>query len=448
MAFGLGSTLTKNVATVVAACVLVGSIALARKKPVASGLELDSSKLRTSRPEAPRPARTTRLDLGVPSTRSAVLAGFGPDEVVDGRSVIRMSERGSLALRVAPDPVAMTLGFIARTSRNDAERLAVEINRTAAGEIELSPDWCLRTVIVPASVFVAGRNVIQLSSLTDSAGLVLDRIWLDSESARSATDIGTASARPRLSGFEADSKFGGRTVARPLSSGGRVNLDMLPLESDYVLAVLAGSATAKSSLSIFMNRNGLGNIGAGPSLEPRFVPVRRSLLYPGHNTLELVPVAGARVMLDSVSLLPLEPALVLDLGSSDVRPHLAAGFNEDETCAPGNCVWSEGPSSKLVFWLRPVSRTYTLSIRAHALAPLAPLAVGVHLNQHSLGTVTLRAGFETVDLPIPVATLANGENVLEFSYPATRQPRSFDKHSGDARELAVSFDWLDIEPEG
>lgn len=441
------ASLAANVGPVVVAAIGVVSIWLAREWPIERGLSFGSD-VRDARPQAARPPLSARYDLGLPSTRALLGAGFGPDERLDGRTVVGTTgPRASLHLDLAPDRGGARLRVLVRTPTNAGTvRAELRVNDMLAGTFEAGPDWALRSLELDERLLASGRNVLEFTLPSDAPRLLFDRLWVDAVSSRLELDVGTAGARAFLTGFEPDQTMASRSVAFVQKDGGHITARLRPLDTDYVWALVAyGNVPTGTPVSLFVNHFGIGEARFG-TFNARFKTVHRLELHAGTNTFELAPAVGTRVALDQCTLVPLESATLVDLGTRAARPYLAAGFNDDERCEPDTCVWSEGSVSRVSLLVRPRPGPYELAFHAHALASLAPLPVTVTLNGHRLESALLGASFQVVTLSVPPGVLADGENTLEFGFTRTARPADFLPGSKDERQLAVSFDWLALEP--
>jgi hypothetical protein len=375
-----------------------------------------------------------------------MVTGFLAPERSDGHIVVRTAgERSVLALPIVPDPSGVRVSLLLRAAPGtQATPLALRVNGNSAGSVFVGSDWSLRHFELPEQVLVAGINELELVA---ASGVLVDRLWLTPTSARAEVDVGTSSARSQVSGFGPDQSVQGRSGARLLAGEAVVTARLVPLGTDYVLgATLTTSASTPDPISIFVNRLPAGEITPGASWTADYRAIPRSYLHAGNNVVTLVASKAGRAVLDRLSLAPLEAGALIDLGSADGRGSLVSGFSEDEASGADNAVWSDGPASRVAFFLAPEERPYRLSLRIHTLVPLAPLVVSLQLNGHSLGALGVASVFHTYDVELPASVLARGENVLALTYAATKQPKSFVAGSQDARYLGVRFDWLDVEP--
>jgi hypothetical protein len=430
---------------------IVAAMVLAKPAPEAPGFIGDLSPRTVSRPLAARPAAALAADLGTPGGRALLSAGFGSDEVVGGRSAARTtSGRSMLTFPLSPDPVGVSVAFLARTAPGVAPHsVTLSINAIDSRPLSIPADWTLLKVTVPEAALASGRNQFELFSPHPGGGIVLDELRLDPLSARVELNVGAPGTRQALTkGWGSDEVIGGRTAARLRPPSAELFVKLRPLASDYVLGVIAMSETDDKSvrLGVHVNAAMPGLLTPGARYGPTFVRVPRSAVLAGENSIKLIVAPNAHFAVDMLTLRPIESSVFVDIGTTEARQNLGAGFSVDEQFELGTSAWSDAPTSRVVVWLKPTAGTYRLSVRASALDALAPLSVVTRLNDKPLGSFMAAPGFHTYDLPIPAEQLRDGQNVLEFRYGATRQPRQADPGSRDARELALRYDWLEIVP--
>jgi arylsulfatase A-like enzyme len=152
------------------------------------------------------------------------------------------------------------------------------------------------------------------------------------------------------------------------------------------------------------------------------------------------------VELAAGALVSSETAL-LDFGARDSRPHLVAGWSEDETATDGTSfVWATGASSRLrLFIAEP--RPLELSFRSWPFrfpgAP--PQRLTLELNGAPLAELTLEDPPAEYRLPLPASVQIEGDNVLEVVYAYHHSPRESLPDASDPRSLSVGWDWLKLE---
>lgn len=429
----------------------VGAMIIAKPGADAPGLISDAATRTMSRPAAPRPAAALAANIGTPSARPFLSIGFGPDEVIGRRTAARtVLGRAVISAPLSPDPSGVTLSLLARTSPRVAPHaVTLSVNGVESKVLTIPGDWALLKVMVPGTALTSGRNQFELISSNSAGGIALDEFRIDPTSARVELNVGAPGVRQALTkGWGSDEIIGGRSAARLRQPNAELSVRLRPLPTDYVLGVIAMSETDDKSARIGVEVNAVkpGLLAPSDHYGPSFVRISRSAVQSGENLIKLAVAPNAHFALDMLTLRPIEAGVFVDLGTAEGRQSLAAGFSGDEAFEHGTGVWSDAPASRVVVWLAPLPGPYRLSMRASAFGALAPLAVSAQLNGKSLGSFSVGAPFDTYDLPIPAGQLRDGQNVLEFAYGATRQPRQNDPASRDARDLALRYDWLEVVP--
>ena len=436
---------------VLVALACVGAMVIARPASDAPGFIGDLAPRTMSRPVAARPASGVTIDLGTPSARPSLSTGFAPDEIIDGRSSAKTSSgRAAISVPLSPDPVSVTVSMLARTAPGVApQQLTLSINGIDSRVIAIPTDWTLLKLIVPEASLASGRNQFELLSSQPNGGVAIDEFRIEPASGRVELNIGAPGTRQVMTkGWGSDETIGGRSAARLRPPSAELSVRLRPLATDYVLGVFAMSETDDKSerLGVHVNAAKPGLLAPGDHYGPTFVRVPRSAVLAGENAIKLIVAPNAHFAVDLLTLRPIESDVFVDIGASEARQNLAAGFSVDESFELGSVAWSDAAVSRVVAWLKPVPGAYRLSVRASALGAIAPLAVTAQLNGKPLGSFSAGAGFDTHDLPIKPEQLRDGQNVLEFHYGATRQPREIDPASRDTRDLALRYDWLEIVP--
>lgn len=429
----------------------VGAMVIAKPEADAPGFIGDLSPRSVSRPLAPRPSSALAADLGTPNVRSLIAAGFSADELVDGRSVARtISGRAGLSVPLSPDPIGVAVTILARTAPSVAPHpVTLSVNGVDSRVLAIPADWTLLKLTIPEASIASGRNLFELLSSHPTGGIVVDELRIDPLSARVELNIGAPGTRQSLTkGWGSDEVIGGRSAARLRPPSAEVSVRLRPLATDYVLGVFAMSETEDKSvrLGVHVNASMPGLLAPGEHYGPTFVRIPRSAVLAGENAIKLLVASNAHFAVDMLTLRPIESGVFVDVGTAEARQNLAGGFSVDENFELGTVAWSDALVSHVIVWLKPVPGAYRLSVRASALAAVAPLAVNVQLNGKPLGAFSAKAGFDTHDLPIRAEQLHDGQNVLEFRYGATRQPRESDPSSRDTRNLGLRYDWLEIVP--
>ncbi len=129
----------------------------------------------------------------------------------------------------------------------------------------------------------------------------------------------------------------------------------------------------------------------------------------------------------------------IDFGLGAARYQLLTGWSHDETTTAGEpFVWGVGAASELeLTLLRP--RPLTLQLEGSAFQIGGQVqAVGVELNGHAVGTVTLGVEFGQHSLALPPAAQRYGVNLLRLAY-AYHRPSSPPGVKPRQRALAVQW---------
>lgn len=427
----------------------VGAMVLARAAPEAPGLVGALAPRNVSRPAAARPAAAIYADIGTPSARSLLASGFAPDEVIDRRSAARTtSGRALFSFRLAPDPTGATLSLLVRAAPGVApHQVMLSINGTEPRPLQIPANWTLLKLTLPESSLASGRNRLEFIS-GPAGGLALDEVRIAPVSGSAELNVGGPGARQSLTkGWGSDETIGGRSAARLRPPSADLSVRLRPLATDYVLGVFGMSEAGQTgSLSVEVNGAKPGLLRLGESYGPAFVRVPRTALQVGTNEIKLGVAPNAHFAVDLLTLRPVEATVFIDVGTTEARQNLAAGFSVDEVFDHGTGAWSDAASSKLIVWLKPNASVYRMSVRASAFGAVAPLKVDVGLNGKPLGSFSAASSFDSYDLAIPAGQLREGQNILEFYYASTRQPSAVNRASRDTRHLALRWDWLEIVP--
>jgi hypothetical protein len=437
---------------ILASAACVAAMALGKPNPEAPGFVGDISPRKVSLPAALRPMPIIRADIGAPSARPLLAGGFGPDERIGKRSAAStIAGRANLVLPLYPDPAGVTLSLLARTASGVAPHsVTLVVNGGEARALAVTAgDWLMHKIVLPESTLVSGRNQVEILSEVPTGGLALDLLRIDSASAQLAFDVGAPTTRQWMTkGWGSDETIGGRSAARLRPPNGELMVRLRPVAADYVLGILAMSEGVDKSLHLPVEVNSAkpGMLAPAGEYGPSFLRIPRSALHVGENVIKLVVAPNAHFAIDFLVLQPIETDVFLDIGTPEGRQNLGKGFSVDETSGLGTSTWSDAPSSHIVVWMAPLATPYRLSVHASALPPLAPLGVEVTLNGKSLGSFLAGPHPDTYDMDVPAGTAKDGQNVIEFKYAATRQPRQVDARSQDTRHLALRYDWLELTP--
>jgi hypothetical protein len=402
-----------------------------------------------ARVPAPRPLRQLRIDLGTPSARAVLVRGFGDDERMGGRSVVRLVDSGGLIrVLLTPDPGGILLRMVGRSLHAPSTRVTIRLNGEDAGAVDLPGEWASRTVGLPEHLLFAGPNELELSAQADA--IALEALVLTPTSGIGELDLRSTHARSALgSGWSLRATPEGQLHVKLKDSTAQAQVALRPTPNDYVLGLIGQADLGDpgpARTQIFVNRGGVGTVAFNAAVSGAAVVVPRDRLYAGDNRVDFARVSGPEITMTRVLLEPVTEDVWIDVGSARGRPFLGAGFSGDESFDGGDCAWSDGPVSEVRAFVRPVASDYRLSLRAHALGVVAPVDVEVRVNGRLLPRLSVGVDFGVHDVVIPQGTLTPGENRLELRYARTAQPRATMKGSEDARMLAVRYDWFEVAP--
>lgn len=392
-----------------------------------------------------RPPVARRIDLGTAAARSFLVSGFGPDEQLDGRSVVRTLGAARLALELVPDVHGLALGLVLR-SAGAPTRVALKLNGKLVGSENAGAEWSVASFTLPESSLYSGKNTLEL----DSGGgpLIVDSLDVQAVAARSELDLGAPAARGALAQGWVLEEIGGRLVAHVDRAPAAVALELRPRPGAYLLGLVAQTdgTSGVSTVEVAVNGARVGNVAVRPGGSSEIVVVPNERLRAGSNRIELTRSIGPSVAVGRLSLEPLVDAVALDVGTPSARPHLAAGFSVDERAGCGSCAWSSGPRSRVDLYLAPNVGPYELVVRAHAFGPAAPVVATLTLNGEPLGSARFGETFESARIAVPPGRLKEGENRLELTYDRTATPRATLPGSKDERELALRYDLIELFP--
>jgi len=398
-----------------------------------------------SRPLSPRPPRAVRLDFGTAAARPALAAGFGPDERGEARTFVRLDgARSVVVLALAPDSSGMRLTLRARAQAGTGAAVGVRVNGVDAGTLDARSSWSQSSLDVAEELLLSGRNEFELST---RAPVLLDRLDVTPVSAVADFNPSAPSAgQALLEGFAVQPEAG-RLLARLSSSTGRLRLRLHPLPTDYLVGV-SGRAFAEPTRStrvhLAVNGAAVGSVELFGTGGAGIVQVPVGRLRAGDNLIDLTQNPGPTAIIERLVVEPVLDHALVDVGSPAARPHLISGFSTDEALPYGTGAWSEGPLSRLSLFLAPADTPYRLAFAAHAFPALAPLMVDVSLNGQALGRLIVNAALGVHELTVPRDRVKGGQNLLEFAYARTAQPRASIQGSTDPRELAVRYDWVEL----
>ncbi|MEN8163832.1 MAG: sulfatase, partial [Acidobacteriota bacterium] len=160
----------------------------------------------------------------------------------------------------------------------------------------------------------------------------------------------------------------------------------------------------------------------------------------GSPLIEVVDLAAVG---DSAEVM-VEPGII-DVGTTEARPFLAAGWSRDERDrrTGQTFVWSLGDHSAVDFFLQ-WRRDLTIEIVGRPFNfPNAPnQQVNIDLNGTPVGTVEPAAGTHSYTVDLPAGAQVVGRNRLRLSYDHNHAPIDVKPRSEDRRELAVAWQML------
>jgi hypothetical protein len=159
--------------------------------------------------------------------------------------------------------------------------------------------------------------------------------------------------------------------------------------------------------------------------------------------LWMVTLAGAALVGGALVWREIPLDTDIDVGSYDSRPFLVRGFADNEE-AGRSFAWVEGTSADVLV-PRKSRRAADLDIVCEPHLPKRDSSqqMSVALNGNVLGTVDLRAGWQTVTLPAPSSAWLIGVNTLRLSFTNAISPLEAGI-SADPRKLSVAFDRIAV----
>jgi hypothetical protein len=398
-------------------------------------------------PERPRGALL--IDFTAPGSAVTHLEGVGAAEVVGQSRVARITGKSATAeLELWPQPEAVIVSLIVQTTEAHDQKLSVKVNGKAAGSFAVGVDLTTLRFEVPASAWVGGRNRIELAGDGPEGSLVLVHAWLAPAEATVDLDLGDPQVQRAVGGGWTESAvIAGRSALRIASSPASVTAKLNPLQNDYALALVARDLSADpSELGLKVNGASVGKATVLPEWQSHVSIVPRAQLHAGENSVELETAFANRVAVDRVVLTPTSNELFLDIGDASARPYIVDGFSGDEGGPGQNTSWSDAANSRLAVPLNPAAGAYRLSIRGGAFQAVTPLSVQLRINDQLVRSFEVTADFVTRDVVIPSGRLVRGVNLLEFRYSATAKPHASNPKSGDMRDLALRYDWIELTP--
>ncbi len=161
--------------------------------------------------------------------------------------------------------------------------------------------------------------------------------------------------------------------------------------------------------------------------------------------------ADGELVLDLLAELPAatvrQESAILDFGDASARPHLIAGWGNDEEDAAGTYVWSLGPRSSFTFFATAAtSVTLGLHCQPFIFKGAPEQTVSISLGGEPLAEIRMQPVLDRYRLEIPAERVAGGRNRVDLAFGYHRQPRAVIAGALDERDLAVRC--YDVELDG
>jgi hypothetical protein len=132
----------------------------------------------------------------------------------------------------------------------------------------------------------------------------------------------------------------------------------------------------------------------------------------------------------------------IDAGSTADRPYLYSGFSSDEREGDVTFAWINGTRANLLIPRRSRrDATIDLVCEPHLPTRDAVQRLSASLNGTIIGTVTLKDGWQHVELAAPARAWQYGVNELTLFLSSAVSPRELGL-SEDARRLSLAVDRL------
>jgi hypothetical protein len=156
----------------------------------------------------------------------------------------------------------------------------------------------------------------------------------------------------------------------------------------------------------------------------------------------LVAASAAAVAIAALAMLPVNPAI--DVGTDADRPYLYSGFSNSERDGAATFAWVNGTRAEILVPRRS-RRDAMLDIvcQPNLPTPDAVQQLSASLNGTVIGTVTLVAGWQHVELPAPGRAWQIGVNELTLFLSTAVSPKESGL-SADARRLSIAVDRLTV----
>jgi hypothetical protein len=302
----------------------------------------------------------------------------------------------------------------------------VYLNDAPAAKLAFTTDLGMSAVELPQAALVSGSNRIELRRLDEAdSEIALSTFWLDGASTSTYVDVGTDGAKPQLAGnWGTAESLDGRTIQAIRHGSASVRFPSGPLPQDYAVVLVArclNGGEGAQRLGLTLGGRELGEVSVESDWATLVLRVPVDRLMHGEGMLQLVlkTIASGAILVDRVVIVPLQDRVLINAGGSRAR----------------------------AFLFHPGTERYVIVLCARTLRALAPLALKVRLNGHSIGTLSLSDTLELHELSVPSWNFATGSNRLDFEYETSAQPRKLDPSSTDSRDLAMQLDWLEVRGE-
>ncbi len=138
--------------------------------------------------------------------------------------------------------------------------------------------------------------------------------------------------------------------------------------------------------------------------------------------------------------------LRVDFGDWWSAPYRGEGWADDEEIFAATANWVVGTEARFFFPLRGEgARRLRLQIAPFAYPSAPPQTLTLTLNDDPLnGTVTLREGWQVIEVNLPASALQQGLNTLTLQFEHATSPSAALPGSQDNRPLAAAVDWIEI----
>jgi hypothetical protein len=143
---------------------------------------------------------------------------------------------------------------------------------------------------------------------------------------------------------------------------------------------------------------------------------------------------------------PLPDPLRVDFGDWRSAPYRGEGWADDEEIFAATANWAVGTEARFFFPLRGEgARRLRMQIAPFAYPGAPPQTLTLTLNDRPLdGTITLREGWQVVEVNLPAWALQQGLNTLILQFEYATSPSAALPGNQDDRPLAAAVDWIEI----